>query len=115
MRATWKKNRDGDGYIIRIVLSKNDRDVNEGDSIHVERKDGNGRTEKIKRILWAGPSTDEGRAPGDIIVLAEAVQKPRKSGKDMIAAARKGKPSKKSEPEPDADDDSGDSDDDIPF
>ncbi len=100
-RATFSKNKKGDGYNARIVCDPDDAsDFEEGSKVKISQKNGETVKRTIERVLWTGDGDRE--ATDD---------RPSEVGKTIILAALKpdGGPSKSARSA------RGKSDDDIPF
>lgn len=84
-RASWSKNREGNGFNLRIVMGKDDPDVMSGTVVEVRRKDDSRSAEIVDEVLWCGPSTDDDANEGDMIVLATAKAKPKRTAREMVS------------------------------
>lgn len=78
-RATFSKNKGGDGYNARIVCDPEDaEDFEEGSKVKISQKNGETVKREIEKVLWTGDGDRE-----------ETDDRPSEIGKTIILAALK--------------------------
>lgn len=78
-RATFSRNKNGDGYNARIVCDPEDaEDFEEGSKVKIEQKNGETVKRVIEKVLWTGDGDRD-----------ESDGRPSEIGKTIILAALK--------------------------